>query len=75
MLNTAGQVRYEPSLAQNAGLNGVKGPVAEAILCGTKDKTLPRGMRDLFPNGKNHNLSEARGFDENLRRSEDSELT
>ena len=70
-----GQVRYEPSLAQNAGPNGVKGPVAEAILCGTKDKTLRGACATCSQMARTTTYRKIGGFDENLRRSEDSELS
>lgn len=68
--------RYHPSLAQEAGANGVSGSiVSEAILCGTSDYRLRGACPTCSQMARTHTYRALRGFDQNLRRSEDTELS
>lgn len=68
--------RYQPSLAQQAGRNGITGQkVSEAILCGTRDHRLRGACPTCSQMARTQTYRALGGFDENLRRSEDTELS
>ena len=70
------QTRYHPSLAQEAGTNGVSGAiVSEAILCGTNDYRLRGACPTCSQMARTNTYQALGGFDQNLRRSEDTELS
>ena len=71
-----GNKRYQPGLAQEAGANGVAGPiVSEAILCGTRDHRLRGACPTCSQMARTQTYKVLGGFDQNLRRSEDTELS
>lgn len=73
---STGNTRYQPSLAQEAGANGVTGPiVSEAILCGTRDQRLRGACPTCSQMARTQTYRTLGGFDQNLRRSEDTELS
>ena len=73
---STGNTRYHPSLAQEAGTNGVSGPiVSEAILCGTSDYRLRGACPTCSQMARTNAYQALGGFDQNLRRSEDTELS
>ena len=68
--------RYEKALAQAAGPLGVSGPkVSEAILCGTNKKELRGACPTCSQMARVTTYLKLNGFDENLRRSEDTDFT
>ena len=70
-----GHVRYEPSLGQTAGSEGVNGPIAEAILCGTNNKDHKGACATCSQMARTSTYRQIGGFDENLRRSEDTDFS
>nr|ADD96620.1 glycosyl transferase family protein [uncultured organism MedDCM-OCT-S12-C71] len=70
-----GHIRYEPSLAQTVGSKGVHGPLAEAILCGTNNKDHQGACATCSQMARTTTYQQVGGFDENLRRSEDTEFS
>lgn len=67
--------RYEKCLAQDAGTKGVTGSaVSEAILNGTRDIALKGACPACSLMARTQTFKRMKGFDENLRRSEDTEF-
>ena len=68
--------RYQESLAQEAGSEGVTGKlVSEAILFGTRNNWLKGACPTCSQMARVRTYRMLRGFDKNLRRSEDTELS
>ncbi len=67
--------RYEKGLAQEAGPEGIKGPrVSEAILCGTSKPEMKGACPTCSQMARSATYRLLQGFDEKLRRSEDTDF-
>jgi glycosyltransferase involved in cell wall biosynthesis len=72
---TENKYKHEGCLAQHAGTKGVSGAaVGEAILCGTSNKDLRGACPTCSQMARTHTYRILGGFDERLRRSDDTEF-